>query len=165
MKNFRLFILALSLVTFFAACKKDDAPGPDSISLAEKISHKDGKKWVISSMTAKYTVNGQSYEQDFLPIRFQNACLRDNIMVLYTDKKIETREGNVKCGSSDLISSGTWELKNNETEMHVSSGSTTLYSTIVEASATTIKTEYPQALTLSNGQVANGTIVTIYTAQ
>jgi hypothetical protein len=164
MKNFRLFIIALALVTFFSACKKDDAPIKPKTT-AEKISSTSGKKWTISSVTAKFTISGQQREQDVRSIYFPQACQRDNIMVLYSDKKIETREGNLKCGSSDVVSSGTWELKNSDKEMHITSNGNAIFFNLIEANETTIKTEFPETFTLDGGGTVEGTVSFVYTAQ
>jgi hypothetical protein len=163
MKNLRFLIAALAFVTFFSACKKDDAPKVKT--KAEMISNTSGKRWTISSMTAKYTFNGQQQEQDAKPYYFPEECQRDNIMVLYADKKYETREGTVKCSTNDVVATGTWELKNNDTELHITSGGNALFSKILELSETTIKTEFPATYNLNGGGTAQGTTTVVYTAQ
>jgi hypothetical protein len=163
MKNLRLFIIALALLTSFSACKKDDAPKVKTT--AEKISSASGKRWAITSVTAKYTLGGQQREEDIKEYYFDDECEQDNLMVLYADKKVETREGAIRCGSSDLVSSGTWELKNQDKEMHISSNGKTIYFNLVEASENTIKTEFPETFIMTNGTRIEGTTSLVYTAQ
>jgi hypothetical protein len=166
MKNLRLLIIALTLVTFFSACKKDDAPKIKTT--AEKISSDGGKKWMITSMKAKFTFNGQQQEHDVFAVLRPDACLRDNLLVLFSDKKFEAREGATKCGSNDLLSTGTWELRNNDTELYVTSGSDVTYSTLKEVTETSITTEFPRELVyeIDNQQhEVDATITAIYTAQ
>jgi hypothetical protein len=86
-------------------------------------------------------------------------------MVLYSDKKIETREGAVKCGSSDIVSSGTWELRNSDKEMHITTNGSAIHFNLVEASETTIKTEFPETFTLTGGGTVEGTVSFVYTPQ
>ena len=163
MKTYKLFFIALSFVSVLSACEKDDAPHVKST--AEKISSDAGKKWSVASVKAKYTINGQERQDDIKSIYFDDECEQDNLMVLYSNKKYETREGDEKCGSSDLVSSGTWELKKDETEIHITSNGNSSYSTIVEATETKVVTEFPETFNLTNGSKINGTVVFEYRAE
>ena len=164
MKNLRLLIIALTLVTFFSACKKDDAPKVKTKS--EMISSDSGKQWRITSMKAKYTLNGQQREEDVMNLAFDEACERDNLTVLFRNKTYEAREGALKCGSADLLDTGTWELKNNDTELHVTTPKTgTLYSTLKEVTETSITGEFPRTFDLTSGGKVETIVTVVYTAQ
>jgi hypothetical protein len=166
MKNLRLFIIALALLTSFSACKKDDEPKVKTT--AEKISSNEGKKWKITSMKAKFNFGGQQREQEIFNDLFA-ACRRDNLVVLFSNKKFEEREGATKCNNNnDLLSTGTWELKKNDTELHLNDGTDVTYSTLKEVSETSLTTEFPMDLVYEvNDQEyeIEATVTAIYTAQ
>jgi hypothetical protein len=166
MKNFRLLVIALALLTSFSACKKDDAPKVKTT--AEKISSAEGKKWKITSMKAKFSFGGQQREMEVFS-DLMSACRRDNLTVLFSNKKYEAREGATKCdNNNDLLNTGTWELKNKDTELHVSVNQDVTYSTLKEVSETSLITEFPMDLvyTVNNQAYDVEAIMTAtYTAQ
>jgi len=128
------------------------------------------KKWKITSMKAKYTFNNQQKEDDVFNEVFEEACDRDNLSVLFSNKKYEAREGATKCdNNNDLLDSGTWELKNNDTELHITTAKTgTLYSTLKEVTETSITTEFPSDFVYEVGDQKypiSAVVTAIYTAQ
>jgi major membrane immunogen (membrane-anchored lipoprotein) len=139
MKNFRLLITALAFITMFSACKKDDAPVKPKTK-TEMISSASGKKWKLTTSTMTYSVGGQSETEDLLAD--YDACELDDLYILFADKKFEHREGATKCDDTDLVDSGTWDLRNNDTEFELSSGTDSAVMKVKEISETTLKVEY-----------------------
>jgi hypothetical protein len=148
MKNIRLLITALAFITLVSACKKDDAPVKPKTK-TEMISSTSGKKWKLTVSTMSYTAGGVTETEDML--EGSEACELDNIVILFADKKYEEREGATKCDPSDkdLIDSGTWDLRNNDTELVQVIDGDTYAMKVLEISETTIKVE--DALPLDNG--------------
>jgi hypothetical protein len=164
MKNLRLLIIALALLTSFSACKKDDAPKVKTT--AEKISSSSGKQWKITSLKAKFTIDGQQQEQNVMGLVFPQNCQQDNLSVLFSNKNFEEREGASRCGTSDVVRSGSWELKKDDTELHITTPSLgTIYTTLKEVTETTITGEYPQTFTLTGGGSVDAIVTVIYNAQ
>jgi hypothetical protein len=160
MKNIKLLITALAFITFFSACKKDDAPVKPKTK-KEMISSEAGKKWRLSAYTMTYTAGGVKETEDMLAD--YDACELDNIIILFANKKYEEREGATKCdpSDSDLIDSGTWDLRNNDSELvEVIDGDEYVYK-VLEISESTIKVE--DSMPLSNG--ATLTFTETYKAQ
>ena len=148
MKNIRLLITALAFITLVSACKKDDAPVKPKTK-TEMISSTSGKKWKLTVSTMSYTAGGVTEIEDML--EGSEASELDNIVILFADKKYEEREGATKCdpSDSDLIDSGTWDLRNNDTELVQVIDGDTYAMKVLEISETTIKVE--DALPLDNG--------------
>ena len=160
MKNFRLLVMALSLVTFFSACKKDDAPIKTKTK-SEMISSTSGKSWKLVTSTMSLEKDGKTETENML--EDYEPCDLDDLYILFADKKYEEKEGATKCDPSDndLIGSGTWELRNNDTEFILNSGNGGLEYKILELSETTLKLE--DSYTLADGSKL--TFTEIYKAQ
>jgi hypothetical protein len=151
MKNFRLLITALAFITLFSACKKDDAPIKPKTK-AEMISSTSGKKWKLVASTMSLVIPGKPTETEDM-LEDYEPCELDNLSILFADKKYEEKEGATKCdpSDSDLIGSGTWDLRNNDTEFVITSDGDSFEYKVVEITETTIKVE--DSLPLANGAV------------
>jgi hypothetical protein len=140
MNYFRFILPALAFITLFSACKKDDAPVKPK-SKAEMISSPSGKKWKLTVSTVSL-IKGAVTETESM-LEDYEACELDNVFILFADKKYEEREGATKCHPSDndLVDSGTWTLKNNDTEFEQVIDGIPYSMKILELSESTIKVE------------------------
>ena len=148
MKNFRLLAITLSLLTFFSACKKDDAPIKTKTK-SEMISSTSGKQWKLVASTVTYIQDGETETDNML--EDYEACELDDLYIMFADKKYEEREGASKCDptDSDLMNSGAWELRNNDTELVFTVNGNELVYKVLDISESSIKVE--DSLTLADG--------------
>lgn len=106
-------ILVMALAVMAGACKKSsEEPKP----VLEYLAGTTSKTWKVN----KVIVKQGSAEVDLLP--GQKACDTDNLLLLFTDKTYEFREGATKCdaGNPDLILKSSWVLNDTEKSINIS---------------------------------------------
>lgn len=140
-QKFALLIAIFSLFTL-ASCDKDK--DPKAKSKADLLSSSAGKKWKTTSIIEKYTGGGRTVEDDVFTD--MDDCNKDDVTILFANKKAELREGATKCNTndSDLISEGTWTLNSDETLLTVVAGTSALNYTIKELTASKLVVEYKE---------------------
>lgn len=105
-------ILGVVLVVLASSCKKKEDPKP----VLEYLTGTTSKTWKVN----KVVVKQGTAEVDLLS--GQKACDTDNLLVLFTDKSYEFREGATKCdaGNPDLILKSSWVLNETEKSINIS---------------------------------------------
>lgn len=105
-------ILGVVLVVLASSCKKKEDPKP----VIEYLTGTTSKTWKVN----KVVVKQGTAEVDLLS--GQKACDTDNLLVLFTDKSYEFREGATKCdaGNPDLILKSSWVLNETEKSINIS---------------------------------------------
>lgn len=105
-------ILGVVLVVLASSCKKKEDPKP----VLEYLTGTTSKTWKVN----KVVVKQGTAEVDLLS--GQKACDTDNLLVLFTDKSYEFREGATKCdaGNPDLILKSTWVLNESDKSINIS---------------------------------------------
>ena len=135
-------LIAIFTLSVLSACKKDDDAKP--ASKADLLANGAGKKWKTTSIIEKYTGGGRTVEDDVFSDL--DECDKDDLTILFANKKAESREGATKCNTndSDLIAEGTWTLNSDETLLTVVAGTSALNYTIKELTASKLVVEYKE---------------------
>ncbi len=138
MKKLSLFILIIA--TVFASCgSDDDATQPETGEVNDETLIVG--KWEVTSIV----IDGEALEAD--------DCELNSTLEIKADKTYEEQTyGGFSGGpcSPDPLISGTWELSG---KTFTQKGDTSFSSTILELSATTLKYEFEDEDTLSDGTV------------
>ncbi len=115
-QKFALLIALFSLFTL-ASCNKDK--DPKAASKTDMISSGAGKKWKISSMLLTYKAGGQTFTEDLMDDDYMDDCDKDDVLIFFSNKKLESRAGATKCNTSDpdLMGEGTWTFNSTETQI------------------------------------------------
>ena len=146
MKHY-LLLLPLALVVLATACKKDDSvPNP---TVTQKLI---AKKWQLrsASISAPSSPTIDLYALS-LP------CSLDDVTQYTTPNTVSYDEGPTKCDPLDpQTQTATWALSKNDTQLTITSGSTSNSFTIDELT--------DSALTLSYVQIQSGVTATIKTS-
>lgn len=126
-----LFLVAVA--SLLSSCKKDAENGPKKTK-TELIT---GKNWKISD----YGMSSSGISQSLFNYYYE-ACEKDDMWVLKTDKTAHEDAGVQKCDTSDPQTSpmGTWSFNADETTLTITddSGNTNVF-TIKELTATSLK--------------------------
>lgn len=122
MKNLRLLVLLLVLVTAFVSCKKDKDPAPPT-----KTELLTAKPWKIMTLTVSpqlpdsiFIKGGTGFVQDLLGFYATHnlACFNDNIRTFKTNNSFTFTQGATKCDTSgEQYASGTWSFSTDENSL------------------------------------------------
>ena len=125
MKN--LFILVLVLAS--VSCSKDDNNQPTKKDLFAKT-------WKQTDLLA--SLAGTAATSVFTTVL--KACEQDNLWQFKADGTYTVTEGATKCGTADVVTTGTWTFIENDTKVtFVDATNGTQTFTISELTATSLK--------------------------
>lgn len=133
MKNIK--ILAFGIVAsalMFSACKKDDPKTDDKPSGSSLLT---GKDWRLIGLTL--TVSGIPPTDLYAQM---DACDKDDLIEYLANGDVKEKAGATKCDPTepDFSISGKWALLNNNAQLRIIDGDTTLL-TLQELTATSLR--------------------------
>jgi len=133
MKKTLLILASVSL--FFASCSKSDDSGTGSTGGTTSLT---SGKWVITSSNSLI----QAQNTDIWALF--PACQKDNQFTFNTNNTLTTDEGALKCdpNAAQQVTAGTWTLTNNDAQLTVSDGNTTIVSTVLTLDNNNLKIRY-----------------------
>ncbi|WP_336518585.1 lipocalin family protein [Pollutibacter soli] len=113
MKKFNLktraLIPALVLIVTLGSCSKDKNPDQDKPKTKKDLIV---RAWIQTDLIASVGGLSQSVFDDEI-----EACAQDNIFTLNSDGTFVLTENTVKCSANDIVTTGTWQLVENDTKV------------------------------------------------
>lgn len=133
MKTIKIIAIGIAASSLmFSACKKDDAKTDAKPSGSSIIV---GKDWRLIGLTI--SIPGQPATDLFAQM---DACDKDDLIEYLANGSVTDKAGATKCDPAepDSQNGGTWALLNNDTQLRLINGDTSIYN-IQELSANTMR--------------------------
>lgn len=107
-------ILSLVLIIGFiiGSCKKGTEVKP---VLESKVELLTKSEWKYSGMLVK--IPGSDVWEDAFSV--YEPCSKDDKTIFRLDNTYEVNEGGTKCGTNQIVTSGNWELTENDTKLKI----------------------------------------------
>ncbi len=163
MKNI-LFIATIVGVQLMSGCKKEDKINPPNTVGGNSVTREKllDKSWKLVAKTVDPAKSPGFFKDKVTDWYAQlEACEKDNVKSYKGDGSMMFDEGATKCKTDDAQSvAGTWLFNSDNSTITEKKGSAEKSMTVVEVSATTLKTTYSES-----GIDGKYTYIETYTAQ
>lgn len=132
-----LAIFGFAFLSTLESCSKDEDPAVDPTK-TELVS---SSGWILNAATVDY---GTGTPFDLYAL--MDACNKDDILFLKSDKSVVTDAGAIKCDPSEpqTEDSGTWAFGNNETTLILTDSGDVSEVVIKTLSSTELKIEFTE---------------------